>query len=205
MRMLEKEISSYIEKQMAAARKGEVEIYKEEKDFAMDRQLLNADIIENFTLTEKDPISRFRDAYIERSDKETEDVIKTVDNGFFSQPIDFLKNHKREFIYVESEWFNKIGVDAVSLEVDDVFGTYDVMLGIALQKKHGPKIKDFLNAHLFGDEPKFDLIFNGQEGMWDLNFTLNHLEDFKEDITIGEAYIKIYRFLFTLMASVERN
>lgn len=201
--MLEKEIRSYIEKQVAAASNGEIEVYKEEKNFAMDRQLLTGDILKNFTLKEKDPISRFRDAYIERSDKETEEVIATVDNSFFSEPIDFLKNHKREFIYVESEWFNKIGVDAVSLEVDDVFGTYDVMLGIALQKKHGPKIKEFLNAHLHGDEPKFDLIFNGQEGMWDLNFTLNHLEDFKEDITIGDGYIKIYRFLFTLMAGIE--
>lgn len=201
--MLEKEIRAYIEKQVASARNGEIELYKEEKDFALVHQLLNSDVLESFTLTEKDPISRFNDAYIERSDKETEEVIATVDSKFFSEPIDFLKNHKREFIYVETQWFNKIGVDAVSLEVDDVFGTYDVMLGIALQKKHGPKIKEFLNDHLHSNEPKFELIFNGQEGMWDLNFTLNHLQDFKEDITIGEAYIKIYRLLFTLMASVD--
>lgn len=201
--MLDKAVRTYIEKQVASARNRVIELYKEEKDFALERELLSSDVLNSFTLTEMDPISRFNDAYIERSNKETEELVEVVDSTFFSKSIGFLKQHIQEFIYVESQWFNNIGIDAVSLEVDDVFGTYDVMLGFALQKKQGPKIKEFLNAHLHGDEPKFDLIFNGQEGLWNLNFTLNYLEDFEEDITIGEAYSKIYRFLFTLLASVE--
>lgn len=198
--MLEKEIRAYIEEQIASARNGEIELYKEEKEFALERALLSSDVLENFTLTEKEPISRFSDAYMERSNKETEELVEVVGRRLFSESIDFLKKHMQEFIYVESPWFDKIGVDAVSLEVDDVFGTYDVMLGIQLQKKHGAKIREFLNAHLHGDvdDPKFDLIFSGQDGMWELNFSLNHLKEFKEDMSIGEAYVGIYRLLFNL-------
>ena len=43
------------------------------------------------------------------------------------------------------------------------------------------------------------------EGLWDFNFALNALNDFKENGTIREAYGSIYRFLFQLVEAVEEE
>jgi hypothetical protein len=178
-----------------------VEIYKEELEYTK-RNLYPLEGI-NSTLVEKDPSSRFFEAYIERCDKETENIIANESATFLNHPIHFLKSHKNEFIYLESKWFDFIGVDAVSLEVDDAFGTYDVMLGLKLQKKYESMIKTFLNTNLHGEESKFDLVFSQDDGLWNLNFTLNYMDGFQEEIEIGEAYRNIYRLLFGLVESVE--
>lgn len=149
--------------------------------------------------------SRFSDAYMERCSKETETMIAVETSAFLNQPIDYLKKHKNEFIYVESLSFEQIGVEGVSLEADDVFGTYDVMLGLKLQKKFEKPLKEHLNSHLHGDEAKFDLMFNLDEGMWNLNFALNYTEGFHEEMSIGDAYQIIYRFLFNLVEYVKGN
>lgn len=148
---------------------------------------------------------RFEEAYIERCDKETEELLTVEDASFLNQPLSYLKDHSKEFIYIESHWFNLAGADAVSLEADDVFGTYDVMLGLKLQKKFGNSIKKYLSSNLSGGEPKFDLLFSQDDGLWDLNFALNYSEDFKEDITLNEAFNLIYRFLFNLAAEIEEQ
>ena len=141
--------------------------------------------------------------YIERCDKESEQLISEENSAFLEQPLEFLKKHKNEFIYIESHWFDFIGVDALSLEVDDVFGTYDVMLGLKLQKKFEKNLKEYLNTHLHSDDSKFDLMFNGDEGLWSLNFGLNYVDGFQEEKSIGEAYQLIYRFLFKLVEAME--
>lgn len=176
------------------------ELFKEEKEYA-EKYLLLPDHV---SIEEKDPESRFLDAYIERSDKESEEVIQVEDESFLKQPIGYLKKQMNEFIYLESNWFELIGVDAISLEVDDVFGTYDVMLGLKLQKKLESLIKAALNESL-QDEAKFDLMFSSDDGLWNLNFDLDSVEGFKEDMTIGEAFQLIYQFLFKLVAAVEEN
>lgn len=147
----------------------------------------------------------FADAYIERCDKESENMIRQVTADFLSQPLVFLYKHKNEFIYVESKWFERVKAESVSVEVDDVFGTYDVMLGLKLQKKFGTAIKAFLTAKLHSPEAKFDLIFNGQDGLWELNFALNDVDGFDENMTIGEGYELIYRFLFKLIEVIEEE
>ncbi len=145
------------------------------------------------------------ESYIERCDKETEEVLANEDSQFLQQPITYFKQHKNEFIYLESNLFEEIGVDAVSFEVDDVFGSYDVMLGLKLQKKYEPKIKEYLQKNLQGDEAKFDLMFNQQEGLWDLNFTLNYAVGFNGDMPIAEAYSLIYHFLLKLKDEVQKK
>ncbi|MDQ7863963.1 hypothetical protein RCO48_31455 [Peribacillus frigoritolerans] len=65
--------------------------------------------------------SRFTDAYMKRSNKESEELISEENSAFLSQPIEYLKKNKDEFLYFESQWFELIGVEALSLEVDDVF------------------------------------------------------------------------------------
>ncbi|HHW37213.1 MAG TPA: branched-chain amino acid aminotransferase [Bacillales bacterium] len=147
-------------------------------------------------------ILNFDDAHIERIDKETEEVLAKETIEFLKEPIDYFKKHKNEFLYVESKSFDKVRTDAVSFEVDDAFGTYDVMLGLKLQKKHASKIKEQLGKQLETEEAQFDLIFNGEDGLWDLNFTFNHVTGFKEDMTIGAAYGLIFSFLHELVAAI---
>lgn len=141
----------------------------------------------------------FSNAYIERCDKESEQLISEENSDFLKEPILFFNKHKNEFIYIESEWFEHLGVDALSLELDDVFGTYDVMLGLKLQKKYESFLRDQLNSRLSGGEPKFDLMFNRDDGLWDLNFTLNYVDGFSEEMTIGEACECIHGFLFKVV------
>ncbi|WP_066304703.1 branched-chain amino acid aminotransferase [Bacillus sp. FJAT-29814] len=174
-------------------------IFKEEKEYAEKHGLADTPLIE------KEASLRFEDAYIERCDKETENLIRTESASFLTQPLVFLKKHKNEFIYLESKWFDVVRAESVSIEADDVFGTYDVMLGIKLQKKYDKKLQQFLNNHLHSESSKFDLLFNGQEGLWDLNFALNSKEGFDENMSIGEGYQLVYQFLFKLMESMEEE
>jgi hypothetical protein len=149
--------------------------------------------------------SSFNEAYIERCSKETETMIANESSSFLTQPITYLKEHKSEFIYVESALFEEIGVEGVSLEVDDVFGTYDVMLGLKLQKKFEKLLKEQLNYSLHGDEAKFDLVFSHDDGLWDLNFALNYVDGYTESISIHEALQLIHQFLTTLVHTVKQT
>jgi hypothetical protein len=177
-----------------------LELFKEEKDYLLKHGLIEA----GTDLVLKSPELRFVDAYIERSNKESEEVIGEEGHAFLDQPLQYLKKHMNEFIYLESNWFEIIGVDAVSLEVDDLFGTYDVMLGLKLQKKFESSIRMFLKDELGSDE-KFDLMFSLDDGLWNLNFDLDSVDGFSEALTLGEAFRLIYQFLFRLADAVEEG
>lgn len=174
-------------------------IFEEEKQYMEKQQIKLTNVVI------EDSGSRFADAYIERCDKETENTVKSESSSFLAQPIEYLNKHKQEFVYLESKWFELIGVDAVSLEADDVFGTYDVMLGLRLQKKYEKILKNQLNQSLHGDDAKFDLMFSQEDGLWDLNFALNYVEGFQENMSFAEAYQIIYRFLFQLVEAAEEQ
>jgi hypothetical protein len=147
----------------------------------------------------------FTNVYIERCDKETEQLISEENSAFLEQPLTFLKKHKNEFIYLELEWLDSFRVEALSLELDDVFGTYDVMLGLKLQKKYDSSIREQLHRQLSGEEPKFDLMFNREDGLWDLNFSLNYVEGFDEELSIGHACEILYQFLLKLVDQVKNK
>ncbi|WHY64826.1 branched-chain amino acid aminotransferase [Neobacillus sp. SuZ13] len=196
--MLKDQIKQYITEQQNSPNGKGITIFKEEKEYVEKNQLVH-----EIQFLELDESVRFADAYIERCDKETENMLKNESSSFLNQPLDYLKKHKNEFIYMESNWFDVISVEAVSLEADDVFGTYDVMLGLKLQKKFDKSLKQHLNSFLHGEEAKFDLMFSQEDGLWNLNFALNYVEGFKEELTIGEAFQLIYRFLFQLVEAVE--
>ncbi|MFJ5762099.1 branched-chain amino acid aminotransferase [Neobacillus sp. NPDC093182] len=149
--------------------------------------------------------SSFNEAYIERCSKETETMIANESASFLTKPITYLKEHKREFIYVESALFEEIGVEGVSIEVDDVFGTYDVMLGLKLQKKFEKMLKEQLNHSLQGDEAKFDLMFSHDDGLWDLNFALNYVDAYRENLSIHESLQLIHQFLSALVHTVKQT
>ncbi|PLS18255.1 branched-chain amino acid aminotransferase [Bacillus sp. M6-12] len=173
-------------------------LFKEERTYAVKHKLISKE-----NISEADPTDRFADAYIEKCDKESENVISEESSQFLNQPISYLKLQQNEFIYLESKWLDIIGVDAVSLEMDDVFGTYDALLGLRLQKKYEKSIKDFFREHLHGEEARFSLLFSPEDGLWNVNFTLNYADGFREEMSIGEAYQLIYSFIFRLAESVE--
>lgn len=175
-----------------------VALYQEEMDYAK-KMFSDLKIEQDTTYT------RFHDAYIERVNKESDELIAIESaKTFLTNPIHYFKNHKNEFMYLESEWFQVISVDSVSLEVDDVFGTYDVMLGLKLPKKLEKQIKNYF-THTLAVNDEFDLMFNGQDGLWDLNFGLNFVPGYQDDMTIGEAYQLIYLYLFGLLRSIEEG
>lgn len=149
--------------------------------------------------------SSFNEAYIERCSKETETMIANESSSFLTKPITFLKEHKSEFLYVESALFKEIGVEGVSIEVDDVFGTYDVMLGLKLQKKFEKVLKEHLNNSLQGEEAKFDLVFSHDDGLWDLNFALDYVEGYRENLSIHESLQLIHQFLSTLVHTIKQT
>lgn len=194
-------ISSLMSEEQQAAPSLKVEIYQEEKEYMEEHELISNDV----TFIEKDPTTRFQDASIERCDKGTEETLSEESFAFLEQPIDYLQKHKNEFLYLESKWLKLIGVDAISLEVSDVFGTYDVMVGLQLQKKFEISLKENLRKELHGDEARFELIFNQTDGLFDLNFALNYVNGFNEGMSLEEAYLLIYRFLFKLVESVEER
>jgi hypothetical protein len=207
--MLKKQMTQYLEKllkEKPASQDGsiEIEVFKEEKEYIENHKLLS-DTSSSVTFIEKDPHLRFKDVYIERCDKETEELLAEESSLFLEQPIEYFKNHKNEFMYLESEWFDLIGVDAISFEVDSVFGTYEVLMGLKLQKKYESFLKSFLTSQLRKEDATFELMFNSSEGLWDFNFALNALNEFKENGTIREAYGSIYRFLFQLVEAVEEH
>ncbi|WP_147534214.1 branched-chain amino acid aminotransferase [Bacillus marasmi] len=148
-------------------------------------------------------MTQFSDAYIERLDKETEEILASEEQGFLNQSISYFQQHKNEFMYLEAGAFSELGVDGISFEVDDVFETYEVLLGLKLQKKFQASIKEYLQTTLQSEEARFSLMFNGDDGLWDLNFGLNYVEGFKEELTIAEAYQLVYTYLKNLVEAVK--
>lgn len=176
------------------------EAFKEEIEYARKQNIINA----ANTIKEIDPIARFNDAYIERGDKETEEFLGEESASFLDQPASYLKKHINEFIYIESDWFTVVNVESICLEVDDVFGTFEVMLGLKLQKKYEKAIKSYLENELIGDI-KVSLLFSQNDGLWDFNFALNNIEGFNDELPLGEVLVLVYRFLFKLAETIEDN
>lgn len=207
IKMLLKNVTNYIEQLLAdgqlSKEDNELALFTEEKTYAERHRLLSEEQMEK--IIERNPKTRFQDSYIELCDKESDAFISEETAAFLEKPILYFKNHLEEFMYMESSWFDMIGADAVSFEADSVFGTYDVMLGLKLPKKAEKAIKSFLADNLNKENGTFDLMFNSNDGLWDLNFSLNGLNDYSEDWTINEAYSAAYRFLFHLVESVETH
>ena len=150
-------------------------------------------------------LTNFTDIYIERCDKESENLLTEEGAEFLDQPIEYLAKNKNEFIYFEANEFDQLGVSGLSLEVDDVFGTYSVLLGLKLKKKVGPAIKSYLDNELHGNEGKYSLMFNQDDGLWDLNFALSYVEGFNEQLSIKDSYQLICNFLSNMIQSVETH
>ncbi|MBY0201463.1 hypothetical protein ACTHQ0_23325 [Priestia megaterium] len=199
--MLQSNIQTYIEKEMNVQGQS-LSLYQEEKEYALQKKL----VPQNLMIEEKEESLRFKDSYIERVDKETDELIaEEFPLSFLDTPISYLKEHRSEFLYVESKWFEFIKLEGCSFEVDDVFGTYKVLTGLHMQKKFGSLLKQFF-AKEFNESPtSVQLLFNDKDGLWDVNIELDTIKEFNEKMSIGEVLVLTYRFFFHLVEYVENE
>lgn len=144
--------------------------------------------------------ARFGDVYIERVDKESENMIQTENPSFLNTPLTYVKKHQKEFIYIESKWFDVVKVDGLAIEWDEVFQTYTVLFGLKRPKKDTNILKDMLSP-LNGAQ----LQFNGQDGLFDVNLRLLELENIHEDTAFIDVISAVYRFLFRMIIQLEIN
>ncbi|AUO12374.1 hypothetical protein [Priestia megaterium] len=199
--MLQSNIQTYIEKEMNVQGQS-LSLYQEEKEYALQKEL----VPQNLMIEEKEASLRFKDSYIERVDKETDELIAEESPlSFLDTPISYLKEHRSEFLYVESKWFEFIKLDGCSFEVDDVFGTYKVLTGLHMQKKFGSLLKQFFAKELNESPTSVQLLFNDKDGLWDVNIELDAIKEFNEKMSIGEALVLTYRFFFHLVEYVENE
>ncbi|NHM33958.1 branched-chain amino acid aminotransferase [Neobacillus terrae] len=194
--MLKEQMKQYAER----LQKGQAILFKEEQEYLKKNNMFEG---LGDKLSVADASARFKGSYMERSEKELESLLAEESADFLKLPISYFRQHKNEFLYMESEWFEIIGVDAISLETDDLFENYDVMLGLKLQKKYSSVIRRYLEKELKNSDTDFDLIF--EDAIWNLNFNLEAVDGFSETMSIGEAYELIYAFLFKLAESVEEQ
>ncbi|MER2256828.1 MAG: hypothetical protein ABS933_17275 [Priestia megaterium] len=199
--MLQSNIQTYIEKEMNVQGQS-LSLYQEEKEYALQKEL----VPQNLMIEEKEASSRFKDSYIERVDKETDELIaEEFPLSFLDTPISYLKEHRSEFLYVESKWFEFIKLEGCSFEVDDVFGTYKVLTGLHMQKKFGSLLKQFFAKELNESPTSVQLLFNDKDGLWDVNIELDAIKEFDEKMSIGEALVLTYRFFFYLVEYIENE
>ena len=197
--MLKKQVIQYIEKNTTSENK--VVLCKEELEYAECHGLL----IDSITVEQGEKEERLKELYMERCDKETDNLLEEENEEFLNQSLDYFKKNMNEFLYVEFKALEIISVDGVTLEVDDIFSKFNAMVGLKLQKKYEPQIKAYLNETLQGDELKYALQFSQNDGLWDLNILLPGIEGFKEDLTVGETLQLLYEYLFTLNVVVEER
>lgn len=191
-------MTQYIQ-QLTETDANKIELYKEEKAYAEKHQLIPA------TLEVIEKENRFKNAYIERCEKETVNLIIVETAIFLDEKLEHLKTHLREFVYLEDQSLDLVGIDALSLEVDDVFGTYTALFGLKMKQKYEAAIKAYLEENLVDQRGKFSVSFSGQDGLWNMNLAVNYIEGFRDDMTLLEAYELIYAFVFKMVETIEET
>jgi hypothetical protein len=196
--MLNKTIRTYIDEEM---NEQTIAMFSDEVAYAQENGLLP----EGTAVEPMDDAVRFHDALIERVDKETEELVQTEEApAFLETPVNFIKQHVNEFLFIDSKWFDIIRIDGLTLEVDDVFGHYSILTGLKQQKKTGAELKAILAGKLHGDD-KVQLLWNDKDGLFDLNLSIEKLEGFNENDSIGKTLQLIYHLLFSSLKELEFN
>jgi hypothetical protein len=191
--MIKGKLSDFIKKKNEE--EGGVALFNIEQEFASTHGLLEGEILN------EDIRSRFEEVVIERCIKESDETVKMESASFLENPLSFLKSHKDEFLFLDAEWFDTIGIDGLSIEIDDVFGHYEAMFGLKLQKKFRSEMDIYLEHTLQGDKG-YNLLFNGDDGLWDVNIAINDIPSFSEDLTLKDVIMIIYVYLFGMIEKV---
>lgn len=193
--MLQKEIKRIIENQHGQEA---ILLTEEEDKYAKVHGLIEAEKnVKVLSLSE-----RLQPLYLERADKESDEVIAEESNEFLQQPISYFRSHMNEYLYIESDSLRIVGTDSLTFEVNDVFGSYEMMFGLSVQKKYEQVLREFLEKNLHQDH-RFVLLFNSADGLWDVNIPLSGMQGFSEENLIAEVLADAYLFLFKLAAAIE--
>lgn len=147
---------------------------------------------------------QFKDAAIERFNKETDEQVSKETINFLQTSLTHFEKNKDEYVFVESPSFNVIGVDGIAIEFDEVFEVYTAMFGLTLQKKYGPEMKAFLNEHYESAKMNYSVMFSGEDGLWEVNLPLNFLKGFDENASLEDILHFLYTFIFKLVESTEK-
>jgi hypothetical protein len=138
---------------------------------------------------------------IELCNKETDELIREVPSTFLEEPLKYLDSNKNEYIFMEADGFNEINIDGLSLEQDDLFSYYDAMFGLKLQKKYRNEMVSFFEGTLQG-EKRFNILFNGDDGLWDVNISINDLPSYEDSMTIKDAVEQVHSYLSELLKEI---
>lgn len=198
--MLKEHMTMYIN-QLIEEQEPPIKLFKEQGQYVEKHGLLT----ESTTVSIIDPAARFENAYIERCDKETEELILIEAPIFLKEPLTHFKERQHEFLLIEANILRFIGVDALSIEVDDVFDTYTALFGLKMKKNRADAIKAYMDNHIQEEIGHYSMAFSDKDGLWDINFAINYSKGYQDDMTIGEAAELVYQFIFNLVETVEAS
>ena len=140
---------------------------------------------------------------LERCNKETEETVAVETAEFLQQNISYLKAHQEEFLYAESSAFADVKMDAVVLEFDEMFKVYTALFGLRLQKKMNEQLKSYLRDNLKGMLGSSSAMFDGNEGIWEVNIALDAIEGFTGEETFEQSYELLIDFVKNMLAVIE--
>lgn len=187
--MLKTKIESIINEQ------ANIKLIDVEKSYAQKHALLNEDAT-------VDTVS-LQFEVIERCNKETEELVAEETTLFLTKPVQYLKEHANEFMYVTSERFDVIRVDSFALEFDGAFGVYSALFGLRLQKKYSEFLHSYFKAHLQNEKMTYSAAFSGEDGLWEVNLALDALDGFSEQQSLDEVLAQLYSLVFGLLEELE--
>ena len=140
---------------------------------------------------------------LERCNKESEETLAVETAEFLQQNISYLKAHQEEFLYAESSAFADVKMDAVVLEFDEMFKVYTALFGLRLQKKMNEQLKSYLRDNLKGMLGSSSAMFDGNEGIWEVNIALDAIEGFTGEETFEQSYELLIDFVKNMLAVIE--
>ena len=195
--MIKKNMMKYIEND---GENGKISVLPFESAYLLENALEDEENIIIGTIS-----NRLGQPYMELANKESDEVIKQgMPASFLEEKISLLKLNLEEYLYVEADLFTIIQVDGLTLEVDSVFRKYDALFGFRAPKKQEQLIRAYFVEQL-GEEATYSLMFNGQDGLWDVNFPIENVDGFTEDLTVAETLELFYQFMFELGKKLEEK
>ncbi|WP_445506895.1 hypothetical protein [Niallia sp. 03190] len=193
--MLKKQFQRYIENQNNQKHP----LFSEEKAYVFKQSLLG-----EAEIALADSPARFQNLYLELVNKESDETIQdNINLDFLSEKMNYFEQHLDHYLYLETDAFEIIGIDGLIFEVDSVFRTYEVIFGLKLPKKLGDAIRSYFNESIKKEGITYNLLFNDQEGLWEVNFPIEALNTFSKDMEINEALQLVYLFLFQMEDEIE--
>lgn len=139
---------------------------------------------------------------LERCHKETEQILAVEETAFLQLPITYFKKEIEQFLYVGASEFEAVKMDAVVIEFDEMFKVHTALFGLSIQKKYSQALKVYLRDHLKGMLGSSSAMFNGDEGLWEVNIAFEAMEGFTGEETIEQAIEKLIAFVTKMLAEV---